>query len=185
MVILSKLVLINCLAQAITAVKTYNFVTFKRNSTKSGEIWRLDPKSGDFFSPWGRLHKGGDGVQNPETPPKIRRLDMYDIYDQVTTTVLTTGIFQGCFGDRISAPVRMEKGPVFSQRVDEISQSEAPQTISNFSSIIHKYLIYLKPRSHILCNCFATSPRLTISTDRRGRNKVPDRSRRGCREVGD
>ena len=43
----------------------------------------------------------------------------------------------------------------------------------------------LKPQSDIRCNRFATSPQLTISTDRRGRNKVPDRSRRGCREVGD
>ena len=43
----------------------------------------------------------------------------------------------------------------------------------------------LKPQSDIRCNRFATSPRLTISTNRRGRNKVPDRSRRGCREVGD
>ena len=44
---------------------------------------------------------------------------------------------------------------------------------------------FIKPRSDILCNRFATSPRLTISTNRRGRNNVPDRSRRGCREVGD
>ena len=43
----------------------------------------------------------------------------------------------------------------------------------------------LKPRSNIRCNRFATSPRLTIYTNRRGRNKVPDRSRRGCRDVGD
>ena len=43
----------------------------------------------------------------------------------------------------------------------------------------------LKPQSDIRCNRFATSPRLTISTNRRGRIKVPDRSRRGCREVGD
>ena len=43
----------------------------------------------------------------------------------------------------------------------------------------------VKPQSDIRCNRFATSPRLTISTNRRGRNKVPDRSRRGCREVGD
>ena len=43
----------------------------------------------------------------------------------------------------------------------------------------------IKPQSDIRCNRFATSPRLTIYTDRRGRNKVPDRSRRGCREVGD
>ena len=42
----------------------------------------------------------------------------------------------------------------------------------------------LKPWSDIRCNRFATSPRLTLSTNRRGRNKVPDRSRRGCREVG-
>ena len=44
---------------------------------------------------------------------------------------------------------------------------------------------YVRPQSDIRCNRFATFPRLTISTDRRGRNKVPDRSRRGCREVGD
>ena len=44
---------------------------------------------------------------------------------------------------------------------------------------------YVKPQSDIHCNRSATSPRLTIFTDRRGRNKVPDRSRRGCREVGD
>ena len=46
-------------------------------------------------------------------------------------------------------------------------------------------LRHFKPQSDIRCNRFATSPRLTISTNRRGRNKVPDRSRRGCREVGD
>ena len=45
--------------------------------------------------------------------------------------------------------------------------------------------VYIKPQSDIHCNRSATSPRLTIFTDRRGRNKVPDRSRRGCREVGD
>ena len=54
------------------------------------------------------------------------------------------GIFQGCFWGRISAPFPMEKGPAFSQKVDEISQSEAPQTFSNFSSFIHKYLGHLK-----------------------------------------
>ena len=43
----------------------------------------------------------------------------------------------------------------------------------------------VKPQSDIHCNRSATSPRLTIFTDRRGRNKVPDRSWRGCREVGD
>ena len=42
-----------------------------------------------------------------------------------------------------------------------------------------------KPQSDIRCNRFATSPRLTIYTNRRGRDKVPDRSWRGCREVGD
>ena len=42
-----------------------------------------------------------------------------------------------------------------------------------------------QPQSDIHCNRSATSPRLTIFTDRRGRNKVPDRSRPGCREVGD
>ena len=45
--------------------------------------------------------------------------------------------------------------------------------------------VYFKPRSDIRCNRFATSPRLTIYTNRKGRNKVPDRSRWGCREVGD
>ena len=49
----------------------------------------------------------------------------------------------------------------------------------------YKLEFYLKPQSDIRCNRFATSPRLTIYTNRRGRNKVPDRSRRGCREVGD
>ena len=48
-----------------------------------------------------------------------------------------------------------------------------------------KMPVSLKPQSDIHCNRSATSPRLTIFTDRRGRNKVPDRSRRGCREVGD
>ena len=42
----------------------------------------------------------------------------------------------------------------------------------------------IKPQSDIHCNRSATSPRLTNFTNRRGRNKVPDRSRRGCREVG-
>ena len=32
---------------------------------------------------------------------------------------------------------------------------------------------YIKPGSRICCNRFETSPRLTISTDRRGRNKAP------------
>ena len=64
--------------------------------------------------------------------------------------------------------------------------------------------IFRKPRSHIRCKRFTTSPRLTISTDRKGRNrsvrlllnavsatrlynggrdrnKVPDRSRRATR----
>ena len=57
---------------------------------------------------------------------------------------LVSGIFQGCFGGRISAPFPMEKGPVFSQRVDEISQPEEPQTFSKFSSLIHKYLGHSK-----------------------------------------
>ena len=52
--------------------------------------------------------------------------------------------FQGCFGGRISAPFPMEKWPVFSQKVDEISQSEAPQTFSKFSSLIHEYLGHSK-----------------------------------------
>ena len=47
------------------------------------------------------------------------------------------------------------------------------------------FVVCVKPQSDIHCNRSATSPRLTIFTDRRGRNKVPDRSRRGCREVGD
>ena len=47
------------------------------------------------------------------------------------------------------------------------------------------YRPYLKPQSDIRYNRFATSPPLTIYTNRRGRNKVSDRSRRGCREVGD
>ena len=34
----------------------------------------------------------------------------------------------------------MEKGPVFSQKGDEISQSEVHQTFSNFSSLIDEYL---------------------------------------------
>ena len=36
------------------------------------------------------------------------------------------GIFLGCFWGRNLAPVPMEKGPVFAQKLDEISQSEAP-----------------------------------------------------------
>ena len=35
----------------------------------------------------------------------------------------------------------MEKGPVFSQKVDVISQSEVPQTFSKFSSFIGKYTL--------------------------------------------
>ena len=54
--------------------------------------------------------------------------------------ILCAGIFQGCFWGRISAPVPMDKWPVFSQKVDKISQSEAPQTFSNFSALIHEYL---------------------------------------------
>ena len=65
----------NCLVQAIITVKSYNFISLKQNYT---EIWRLDRKIQRLkLPPGGRLHKGGDGVQNPETPPKIRRLDMF------------------------------------------------------------------------------------------------------------
>ena len=60
---------------------------------------------------------------------------------------------------------------------------------ANLASVrtwLNDFLLYpVKPQSDIHYNRSATSPRLTISTDRRGRNKVPDRSRRGCREVGD
>ena len=52
------------------------------------------------------------------------------------------GIFQGCFGDRNLAQVPIEKWLVFFQKVDKISQSEAPQTFSNFSS--HEYLGHSK-----------------------------------------
>ena len=38
----------------------------------------------------------------------------------------------------------MDKGPVLSQKVDEISQSEAPQTFSSFSSLIQEYLGHSK-----------------------------------------
>ena len=38
----------------------------------------------------------------------------------------------------------MGKWPVFSQKVDEISKSETPQTFINFSSLIHEYLGHLK-----------------------------------------
>ena len=44
--------------------------------------------------------------------------------------------FQGFF----KVPFPMEKGPVFSQKVDEISRSEVHQTFSNFSFLIDKYL---------------------------------------------
>ena len=59
------------------------------------------------------------------------------------------------------------------------------QCIKAKKKILSQKSSELKPQSDIRCNRFATSPRLTISTNRRGRNKVPDRSRRGCREVGD
>ena len=48
--------------------------------------------------------------------------------------------------------------------------------------------ISVRPRSDIRCNRFATSPRLTISTNRRGRNKVPlvpARLQRSRQLVGD
>ena len=54
------------------------------------------------------------------------------------------GIFQGCFWGRISAPFLMEKEPVFSQKVDEFSQSETHQTFSKFSSLINEYLGHTK-----------------------------------------
>ena len=38
----------------------------------------------------------------------------------------------------------MEKEPVLSKKVDEISQSEAPETLGNFSSLIHEYLGHSK-----------------------------------------
>ena len=38
----------------------------------------------------------------------------------------------------------MEKGPVLSQKVYEISQSEAPKTFSNFPLLIHEYLGHSK-----------------------------------------
>ena len=55
-----------------------------------------------------------------------------------------TGIFQGCFGGRMLAPFPMEKVPIFSQRVDEISKSETSQSFSNFSSLINEYFEHSK-----------------------------------------
>ena len=57
--------------------------------------------------------------------------------------------------------------------------------LKKWCKMVHWYLNSLKPQSDIRCNRFATSPRLTIYTNRRGRNKVPDRSLRGSREVSD
>ena len=62
---------------------------------------------------------------------------------------------------------------------------EIPKQLKVFSCFFRTKIWFVKPQSDIRCNRFATSPRLTISTNRRGRNKVPDRSRRGCREVDD
>ena len=42
-----------------------------------------------------------------------------------------------------------------------------------------------QPQSHMRCNYVAISPQKQITTKRRGRNKVPKRSRRGCRYGGD
>ena len=55
------------------------------------------------------------------------------IFEIIRNFIYKLVIFQGCLGGRILAPFPMEKGPVFSQKVDEISQSEASQTFSNFS----------------------------------------------------
>ena len=52
--------------------------------------------------------------------------------------------FSRLFWGRISAPFPMEKRHVFSQKVDKISQSEAPTIFSNLSSLIHKYLGHSK-----------------------------------------
>ena len=54
------------------------------------------------------------------------------------------GFFKAVFGAENSAPFPMEKGPVFSQKVDEISQFEAPQTFSHFPSFIYEYLGHSK-----------------------------------------
>ena len=59
---------------------------------------------------------------------------------QVARPGVEPGIFQGYFWGRISAPSPMEKGPVFSQKVDEISQSEVHQTFNNFSSLFDEYI---------------------------------------------
>ena len=62
----------------------------------------------------------------------MRNHETSEIYPHAKFTV--AGIFQAFFWGRISAPFPMEKMPIFSQKEDEISQSEAPQTVSNFSS---------------------------------------------------
>ena len=71
-----------------------------------------------------------------------------------------------------------------SKRWPEYRTGKEVNSYRNIAEIKTKFVSF-KPRSDIRCNRFATSPRLTIYTNRRGRNKVPDRSRRGCREVGD
>ena len=63
---------------------------------------------------------------------------------KVSTKFKNALIFQGFFWVRISAPFPMEKGPVFSQKVDEISQSEVHKNFSNFSSLIEEYLGHSK-----------------------------------------
>ena len=63
--------------------------------------------------------------------------------------------------------------------------AKSPKWHENDLTLDSRDYLPFKPQSDIHCNRSATSPRLTIFTDRRGRNKVPDRSRRGCREVGD
>ena len=52
--------------------------------------------------------------------------------------------FSRLFWGRISASFPMEKWPVFSQKVDEISQSDAPRTFSDYFSLIQQYLGHSK-----------------------------------------
>ena len=58
-----------------------------------------------------------------------------------------------------------------------ITRMYSKSTCLSVSLLTSSRMFRLKPQSDIRCNRFATSPRLTIYTNRRGRNKVPDRSR--------
>ena len=64
--------------QAITAVRRMILLLLSEKTRKSGEVM----ENPEILSPplQGETAQGGGGMmQNPETPPKIQRFDMYGV----------------------------------------------------------------------------------------------------------